>query len=155
MLSVVRVFKLPLHVEVVAGRNIFLLGPVGHGVLLGRLIANCHLRRSGLGRDLHARLLFKSAGLERDAIRNRIDGMRFLIFSQFFSALLAAGAFARGLRRFLLGVGISARFAAFIAFGRGRLLRIGRLRRALPIRPLLASPIVGLLVRRIRHHVFQ
>ncbi len=36
LFSIVRMFKITLHVKAVARRDIFLLGAVDHGVLLGR-----------------------------------------------------------------------------------------------------------------------
>ena len=101
MLPIVRMFKITLHVKAVASRDIFLLGAVDYGVLLGRHVAHAKLRHAGLGCNLHARLFFKAAGFERDAIRNGVDWMRLLIFSQFLGALLAAGAFACCLRGLL------------------------------------------------------
>src|SRR5580692_5409731 len=122
LLSIVGMFKISLHVEAVARRNIFLLGAIGHGVLLGRQAAVGKLGRAGFGRDLHAHLFLEPAGLERDAIRNRVDGMHLLILAQILGALLAAGAFARGLGSLLFRIGTATRFAALVAFRRARLV---------------------------------
>src|SRR5579863_9794682 len=147
MLAVVSVFKIALHVEAVARRNVFLFGAVGHRILLGRRGARGQLRRAGFGRDFHARLLFESAGLQRHTIRNRVHRMHLRVLLQFLRALLAAGAFAGSLRSLLFRVRTPARIAALVALRRARLLRIARLRSALAVWRLLLRAVAGLLIR--------
>src|SRR4029077_8659718 len=98
MLAIIGMLKITLHVKPVARRNIFLFRAVGHGILLRRQAAVGKLRGSSLGGNFHSRLFLEPAGLEGDAVRNRVDRMRFLILAQLFRSLLAPGAFAGGLR---------------------------------------------------------